>query len=212
MARRTDSTAHTYACSSSDDRQESGAGPRHDPICPSGGSADHRENLAHTGRPLYGIATAHRPAPSRAAISSVTSASSVPHFPPMQAKADVATRPSWWIHGAAAFECSPDSPDEHAVGYGSASVERSCGRSAAGSASPCQGEGRGFESRRPLGNAGSPQGPPQRPGGVVERRCNGLQSRVHGFKSRLHLHICAVPPCADPAPSPAAARSARLGA
>jgi hypothetical protein len=26
-----------------------------------------------------------------------------------------------------------------------------CGRSAAGSASPCQGEGRGFESRRPLG-------------------------------------------------------------
>jgi hypothetical protein len=29
------------------------------------------------------------------------------------------------------------------------------GRSAAGSASPCQGEGRGFESRRPLGGAGS---------------------------------------------------------
>src|SRR4051812_39286257 len=27
------------------------------------------------------------------------------------------------------------------------------GRSAAGSASPCQGEGRGFESRRPLGEA-----------------------------------------------------------
>ena len=26
-----------------------------------------------------------------------------------------------------------------------------CGRSAVGSASPCQGEGRGFESRRPLG-------------------------------------------------------------
>jgi hypothetical protein len=30
-------------------------------------------------------------------------------------------------------------------------LEAKCGRSAAGSASPCQGEGRGFESRRPLG-------------------------------------------------------------
>ncbi len=56
-----------------------------------------------------------------------------------------------------------------------------CGRSAAGSASPCQGEGRGFESRRPLGAASGHLG------GVAERRGNGLQSRVHGFKSRLHL-------------------------
>ena len=31
-----------------------------------------------------------------------------------------------------------------------------CGRSAAGSASPCQGEGRGFESRRPLGGTSVP--------------------------------------------------------
>jgi hypothetical protein len=30
---------------------------------------------------------------------------------------------------------------------------KTSGRSAAGSASPCQGEGRGFESRRPLGDA-----------------------------------------------------------
>ncbi len=33
----------------------------------------------------------------------------------------------------------------------------SCGRSAVGSASPCQGEGRGFESRRPLDCGGIPQ-------------------------------------------------------
>ncbi len=65
-----------------------------------------------------------------------------------------------------------------------------CGRSAAGSASPCQGEGRGFESRRPLGMPrGFPSnGKPERiHGGVAERRGNGLQSRLHGFKSRLHL-------------------------
>ena len=59
-----------------------------------------------------------------------------------------------------------------------------CGRSAAGSASPCQGEGRGFESRRPLEGFASITNPS---GGVAERRGNGLQSRVHGFKSRLHL-------------------------
>src|ERR1700755_2768498 len=33
------------------------------------------------------------------------------------------------------------------------------GRSAAGSASPCQGEGRGFESRRPLAGAARPSKP-----------------------------------------------------
>ena len=57
------------------------------------------------------------------------------------------------------------------------------GCSAAGSASPCQGEGREFESRHPLGDPS--QGVYH--GGVAERRGNGLQSRVHGFKSRLHL-------------------------
>jgi hypothetical protein len=50
-----------------------------------------------------------------------------------------------------------------------------------GRASPCQGEGRGFESRRPLALF------VEHIGGVAERRGNGLQSRVHGFKSRLHL-------------------------
>ena len=49
------------------------------------------------------------------------------------------------------------------------------GRSAVGSAEPCQGSGRGFEPRRPLA------------GGVAERRGSGLQIPLHGFKSRLHL-------------------------
>ena len=31
-----------------------------------------------------------------------------------------------------------------------ASIDRQCGRSSAGRASPCHGEGRGFDSRRPL--------------------------------------------------------------
>ncbi len=54
-----------------------------------------------------------------------------------------------------------------------------------GSASPCQGEGREFESRHPLGEAlrwGITDG-----GGVAERRGSGLQSRLHGFESRRHL-------------------------
>ena len=55
------------------------------------------------------------------------------------------------------------------------------GRSAVGSASPCQGEGRGFESRRPLEGSTRPFG------GVAERRGKGLQIPLHGFKSRLHL-------------------------
>ena len=58
-----------------------------------------------------------------------------------------------------------------------------CGRGSVGRASPCQGEGRGFESRRPLGEVFRTY--PR--GGVAERRGNGLQIRVHGFKSRLHL-------------------------
>ena len=62
------------------------------------------------------------------------------------------------------------------------------GRGSAGRASPCQGEGRGFESRRPLGaSLAQSQWGEVFPGGVAERRGNGLQIRVHGFKSRLHL-------------------------
>jgi hypothetical protein len=56
-----------------------------------------------------------------------------------------------------------------------------------GSASPCQGEGREFESRHPLGEAsrwGFTRG-----GGVAERRGSGLQSRLHGFESRRHLGL-----------------------
>ena len=53
-----------------------------------------------------------------------------------------------------------------------------------GSAQPCQGWGREFESRHPLSEAFSPC-----TGGVAERRGSGLQSRVHGFESRLHLQL-----------------------
>jgi len=73
-----------------------------------------------------------------------------------------------------------------------------CGRSAAGSASPCQGEGRGFESRRPLATARHLLWVARLNGGVTERRGSGLQSRVHGFKSRLHLHFGR----ANPRPAP----------
>src|SRR5690606_5639032 len=68
----------------------------------------------------------------------------------------------------------------------------SCGRSAVGSASPCQGEGRGFESRRPLDCGGIPQldrahawstHTAEWPSGLGK----GLQSPVHGFDSRLRL-------------------------
>jgi hypothetical protein len=56
-----------------------------------------------------------------------------------------------------------------------------------GSASPCQGEGREFESRHPLEWKQSVTAVTA-PGGVAERLGSGLQSRPHGFESRLHLH------------------------
>ena len=71
-----------------------------------------------------------------------------------------------------------------------------CGCSAVGSAQPCQGWGREFESRHPLECTGlfsrrsrhvgsnhtvNPHG------GVAERLGTGLQSRLHGFESRRHL-------------------------
>ena len=71
-----------------------------------------------------------------------------------------------------------------------------CGRGSVGRASPCQGEGRGFESRRPLRERRTRHHCRERlfhkmrkhRGGLAERRGNGLQSRVHGFESRTHLH------------------------
>ncbi len=80
------------------------------------------------------------------------------------------------------------------------------GRGSVGRASPCQGEGRGFESRRPLGGRPRPLGrfrrlvrsfgsmgrssiemPPaaEWPSGLGK----GLQSPVRGFDSRLRLAI-----------------------
>ena len=61
---------------------------------------------------------------------------------------------------------------------------RGCG--SVGRASPCQGEGRGFESRHPLRGAGSAQ-PQHSHGGLAERLGTGLQSRLHRFESGTHL-------------------------
>ena len=64
--------------------------------------------------------------------------------------------------------------------------EDSCGCGSVGRASPCQGEGRGFESRHPLRGAGSAQ-PQHSHGGLAERLGTGLQSRLHRFESGTHL-------------------------
>ena len=69
------------------------------------------------------------------------------------------------------------------------------GRSAVGSAEPCQGSGRGFEPRRPLHlfpiqtiRIGEEENKVKASfGGMAERRGRGLQIPVHGFKSRFHL-------------------------
>ena len=86
-----------------------------------------------------------------------------------------------------AFLYWPGNPLEFNTSPGHASgPETTSGRGSVGRASPCQGEGREFESRRPL-EVGDLFPNPCTPGGVAERRGNGLQSRLHGFKSRLHL-------------------------
>ena len=59
------------------------------------------------------------------------------------------------------------------------------GRGSVGRASPCQGEGRGFESRRPLG--ASCRAPVTRPAGWPSGLGKGLQSPVRGFDSRPGL-------------------------
>src|SRR5699024_4700378 len=72
---------------------------------------------------------------------------------------------------------------------------QTCGCGSVGRASPCQGEGRGFESRHPLGGGGPSMettGLTSSPGGLAERRGSGLQSRIHGFESRTHLAARAI--------------------
>jgi hypothetical protein len=54
----------------------------------------------------------------------------------------------------------------------------SCGCSSIGRTSPCQGEGRGFESHRPLFHLH---------GVVAKWEGKGLQNPHHGFKSRRRL-------------------------
>ncbi len=81
------------------------------------------------------------------------------------------------------YECSGQAPGTK------------CGCSAVGSAQPCQGWGREFESRHPLECEDRRQVFDGRSrhvgrtthGGVAERLGTGLQSRLHGFESRRHL-------------------------
>ena len=77
----------------------------------------------------------------------------------------------------------------HAQGRGSGQIPSvTCGRSAAGSASPCQGEGRGFESRRPLcvvPHAGPPQEwvfPKRRPQTVRGEKLLRGEARQRSFR------------------------------
>ena len=161
-------------------------------------------------RPRSRRRTAQKPAESRAAGSLVTSRRSVATRPPKRARGARsrtagesragprrvarACRPGLLRHAAdtarhaaeTVFVLARESARvQHVAGTRERPGKRHCGRGSVGRASPCQGEGREFESRRPLGSGGSSR--PLRPGGVAERRGNGLQSRLHGFKSRLHL-------------------------
>ena len=115
----------------------------------------------------------------------------------------VATPTGDWRRGSALpshgrghwFDPSIAHGEVHAVPPGKPWTTQ-CGRGSVGRASPCQGEGRGFESRRPLRERRTRHHCRERlfhkmrkhRGGLAERRGNGLQSRVHGFESRTHLH------------------------
>ena len=62
------------------------------------------------------------------------------------------------------------------------------GRSAVGSAEPCQGSGRRFEPGRPLSKSYKVSSAKAKLGRMAERRGSGLQIPLHGFKSRSDLH------------------------
>ncbi len=62
-----------------------------------------------------------------------------------------------------------------------------CGRSAVGSAEPCQGSGRRFEPGRPLSKSYKVSSAKAKLGRMAERRGSGLQIPLHGFKSRSDL-------------------------
>src|SRR5579863_9287027 len=57
------------------------------------------------------------------------------------------------VGGCARIGYSSDATPERSGGPVREDSGLACGRGSAGRASPCQGEGRGFESRRPLGGA-----------------------------------------------------------
>src|SRR5690606_3483167 len=57
------------------------------------------------------------------------------------------------------------------------------GRGSAGRASPCQGEARGFESRRPLGEPGRPE----RPGAWIRWRGRAARQRPAKPSTRVQI-------------------------
>ena len=63
----------------------------------------------------------------------------------------------------------------------------SCGRGSAGRASPCQGEGRGFESRRPLHTFAQVRGP-GRPGPQLQRRARTLAPTTQSINPDCHTY------------------------
>ena len=145
--------------SSSDDDQEPGSTAAHEPTSEAPGrrSSQWRTGRQRGRRPSKVMATIHRPVPSSTDGSLLTStrSSGRPVRPRRQPG-----RGGIGAHtvrlGASRHCCLTRATrigvlvGAVAMGYPSGVPMGHCGRSAAGSASPCQGEGRGFESRRPL--------------------------------------------------------------
>ena len=91
------------------------------------------------------------------------------------------------------------------------SLSNRCGRGSAGRASPCQGEGRGFESRRPL-----QESPGQSASGRGFRRSQQLNSHVAGSSRdrpscrRLRCDPAGTRPTAEQQPQPGSRRTCEV--
>ena len=152
------STAATYCSGSSSERHAS----RGRAATTAGGR---RPGASTTREPRAAPAGRRRarrrptsPLESSAAGSAVTSTQIGGETPPKCAQAEVTrTMMPLAARGAARFGVSCADGLWFRPAAGARPTGCSRGRSAVGSASPCQGEGRGFESRRPLGRPASRQ-------------------------------------------------------
>jgi hypothetical protein len=115
-------------------------------------------------------------------------------------EADFFSQPRFRVGGCARIGYSSERSRRSDPADGPRYLGSACGRGSAGRASPCQGEGRGFESRRPLGGAACVGCRPSQGGITAAPKLaptaewpsglgKGLQSPVHGFDSRLRLHV-----------------------